>query len=112
MTSPSKAKGDAAEREIAGILSDQLGLDCRRLLGAGRKEDVGDLYGLDPWAAQVAWWPKRGPLRAVREKPDECELQRINAGATFGVTFVRLHGGVWRAVQTVEQWATAWRETA
>ena len=111
MTSSSKAKGDKAEREIAAILSDQLGIDCKRLLGAGRKEDVGDLHGLGPWVGQVADWPKKGPLLAVRVKPVECEQQQINAGATFGVSFIRLRGGVWRAVQTIDQWSTVWRET-
>src|SRR6266545_3834719 len=111
MTNTSARKGAEKEREIAALLSDELGLDCRRLLGAGRADDVGDLHGLDPWVAQVAWWPQRGVLRAVREKPLECEAQRVNAGATFGVSFIRLHGGVWRAVQTVEQFCTVWRET-
>ena len=105
MTNPSKRKGDAAELEIAKILSDRLGIDCKRLLGAGRAEDVGDLHGLDDWTAQVAWWPKRGVLRAFREKPEECEQQQNNAGSSFGVSFIRMHGGLWRATQTIEQWA-------
>jgi len=112
MTNAAKRKGDFAEREIAAHISDELGIDCRRLLGAGRQDDVGDLHGLDPWVAQVAWWPQRGVLRAVREKPVECEQQQLNAHAPLGVSFIRLHGGVWRAVMTVPQWATAWRETA
>ena len=109
MTNPSHAKGAKGEREIAALLSDQLGIDCKRLLGAGRKLDVGDLHGLGPWVGQVADWTNA--LRAVREKPIACEQQQINAGATFGVSFIRLRGGVWRAVQTIDQWSTVWRET-
>ena len=109
MTNPSHAKGARAEREIAAILSDQLGIDCKRLLGAGRKADVGDLHALGPWVGQVADW--QNALRAVREKPIACEQQQINAAATFGVSFIRLRGGVWRAVQTIDQWSTVWRET-
>lgn len=110
MTNPSGAKGANAEREIAALLSAELGVEVVRKLGAGRAEDTGDLYGLEDTAAQVAWWPQRGVLRAVREKPDECEWQRINADATYCVSFIRLHGGVWRAVMTVPQWATYHRE--
>lgn len=109
MTNRAKAKGDKAELEIAKILSDELGVDCKRLLGAGRAEDVGDLHGLDNWTAQVAWWPQRGVLRAFREKPVECEQQQVNAGALFGVSFIRMHGGVWRATQTIGQWADTYR---
>ncbi len=105
MTGSAKRKGDAAEREIAAILTDLLGHDVTRKLGAGRAEDTGDLYGIPGTVAQVAWWPSKGTLRAVREKPVECEQQRMNDGAPFAVTFVRLVGGVWRAVLTPEQWA-------
>lgn len=112
MTNRAHAKGAQAEREIAAIVSDELGQDCRRLLGAGRKDDVGDLHGLDNWVAQVAWWPSRGVLRAFREKPVECEQQQENAGADFGVSFIRMHGGLWVAAQTVRQWAAVYREVA
>ena len=40
----------------------------------------------------------------------EAEQQRINAGATFAATLIRLRGGTWRAVLTVEQLATWMRE--
>ena len=112
MTSSAGRKGASAEREIAALLSDHLGVDCKRLLGAGRAEDVGDLHGLANWTAQVAWWPSRGVLRAFREKPVECEQQQANAATDFGVSFIRMHGGIWRAVQTVEQWSTVYREVA
>jgi hypothetical protein len=111
VTASSKAKGDWAEREIAGLLCDHLGTPVQRLLGAGRKEDVGDLHGLDGWTAQVAWWPSRGILRSFRDKPVECEQQQINSGDTFGVTFIRMTGGVWRPTMTLEQWCTVYRET-
>lgn len=109
MTNSAKSKGDAAERAIAALLSAELGVDVVRKLGAGRAEDTGDLYGLEDTVGQVAWWP-HNPLRAVREKPDQCVAQQLNAGATFGVSFIRLHGGVWRAVLTIPQWATYYRE--
>lgn len=108
MASPSKAKGDRAERELAGLLSDLTGYDVRRALGAGRKDDTGDAWGLPQTVIQVADW--KDVIRAVREKPLEAEQQRMNANVGLAWTFVRLRGGVWRAVQTPEQMASTWRE--
>jgi hypothetical protein len=105
---PSKRKGDRAERELAGLLADLTGYDVRRALGAGRREDIGDLWGLPGAVIQVADWSD--VLRAVREKPLAAELQRENAGVDLAWTFVRLRGGVWRAVQTPEQMVTAYLE--
>lgn len=111
MTNSSKQKGDAAERECAQLIAELTGHPARRKLGAGRADDTGDIDGVPGTVVQVAWWPKKGPLRAVREKPLEAEAQRVNDSATFACTFVRLHGGAWRVVLTPEQWATYHRET-
>ncbi len=108
MTNRAKSKGDEAEREIAATLSDLLGFTVRRKLGAGRADDTGDLDGVPDTVIQVANWTDA--LRAVREKPLGAEQQRINADATFATTFVRLRGGIWRAVLTPEQYATYVRE--
>lgn len=104
----SKDKGDRAEREIAKMLSDNLGLTVKRKLGAGRAEDTGDLYGIPDTVGQVAFWGDA--LRAMREKPVACELQQANEGATFGVSFIRTQRGIWRAVMTINQWSTYQRE--
>lgn len=111
MANPSKRKGDAAEREIAGLLEDLTGYQVRRKLGAGRQDDEGDLEapGLDV-TIQVCDW--QNIAAAVRQKPVECEQQALNAGTALGMTFVRLRGGQWRGVLTLEQ-AAAWiREAA
>lgn len=108
MANSSKAKGDRAERELAGLLSDLTGYDIRRALGAGRKEDTGDVWGLPSTTIQIADW--KDSLRAVREKPLEAEQQRLNAHSSLVWSFVRLRGGVWRAVQTPEQMVAAWLE--
>lgn len=104
-----KAKGDRAEREIARLISGLTGQNIVRKLGAGRREDVGDLHGLEDWTAQVADWSNA--LRAIREKPEAAEDQRLNADTTHAVTFIRLRGGLWRAVQTLDQWATSYDAT-
>lgn len=102
-------KGARAEREIARLVAALTGQDVVRKLGAGRREDTGDLHGLDGWTAQVADWSN--PLRAIREKPEAAEDQRINAKTPHAITFIRLKGGLWRAVQTLEQWAATYEAT-
>jgi hypothetical protein len=107
----SKKKGDRAELEVQGILRDLLGVPARRALGAGRKDDVGDIHGVPDTVIQVADW--KDALRAVREKPLEADQQCLNvlgSSAAFAATFVRLRGGEYRVVLTPEQWAAMWRE--
>lgn len=108
MTSPAKVKGDQAEREAAKLLADLLGYPVRRKLGAGRIDDCGDLDGIPSTVIQVANWSD--VTRAIRQKPVEAEQQRINAGATFAATLVRLRGGDWRVVMTPDHFATWCRE--
>ena len=116
MTGSSKRKGDRAELEVQGILRDLLGVPARRALGAGRRDDVGDITGVPDTVIQVADW--KDVTRAVREKPLEAEEQRERTCANgrrigsceFAATFVRLRGGEYRVVMTPEQWAAMWRE--
>ena len=54
MTSPAKRKGDAAELEVQELLRTLLGVPARRMLGAGRADDVGDIAGVPTWNAN-AW---------------------------------------------------------
>lgn len=102
MTSRQQAKGDKAEREIAALLADLTGYRVRRKLGVGRADDIGDIDGIPDTAVQVADWAN--VTAAVSQKPLGAEQQRINAGAGYAVTFVRIRGGTWRAVLTPEQW--------
>ena len=108
MTGAAKQKGDAAEREAAALLSVLTGCQVRRMLGAGRTDDVGDLEGLTDTTVQVASWSD--VARAAREKPIGAEQQRINAGNPFAVTLVRFRGGIWRAVMSPDQFTAIWRE--
>ena len=116
MANSSKAKGDRAELEVQGLLRDLLGVAARRALGAGRKDDIGDITGVPDTVIQVVNW--KDVAKAVREKPLECEEQRQRSRAyewedtpcALAATFVRLRGGEYRVVMTPEQWATLWRE--
>lgn len=90
MANPSKAKGDAAERECVAALA-QLAPDllCEnpwRMLGAGRKDDIGDLRVMDGVTMQV---------KAYKNVPTGCRLaamgaeeQRLRARHAFGVGLV------------------------
>jgi hypothetical protein len=108
VTNPQKDRGDRAERELAGILADQLGIPVRRKLGAGRTDDEGDLDGLPDTCVEVKSY--RDIVRGLREGLDDSVREQANAGATHGVAFIRRPGGRWFAAMTIEQWCTLWRE--
>jgi hypothetical protein len=115
MTSPAKRKGDRAELEVQAMLRDHLGVPARRALGAGRRDDVGDINGVPNTVIQVVDW--RDVARAVREKPDECEQQRLQyerqiGEPAFAATFVRLRGGRYVVALTPDQFFALWREAA
>ena len=103
MANGSKRKGDRAELEVQQLLRDSRGVPARRKLGAGRRDDVGDIDGVPLTVIQVA--NRKDVATAVREKPLECEQQRVRAGERFGATFIRLRGGEYRVVMTPEQFA-------
>jgi hypothetical protein len=94
---------------VQALLRELLGLQARRKLGAGRLDDIGDIDGVPDTTIQVVNWPS-DTIRAMRDKPIECEAQQERARTTHGATFVRMRGGVYRVVLTPEQWATYVRE--
>ncbi len=108
MTSPSKRKGDAGELEVQGILQAELGLG-RRALGAGRKDDMGDIHGIPDTVLQVVSY--KDIARAIREKLPEVEQQRQRAGASYSAVFARRRGGEWVVVMTPAMWCSMIRET-
>lgn len=108
MSNPAKAKGDRAELEVQELLRDLLGVPARRMLGAGRLDDVGDIDGVPDCTIQVANYADIN--RALREKIDACPQQQERAGTTFGCSFLRRRGGRWVVVMTPEQWAAMYRE--
>lgn len=108
MANSSKRKGDKAELEVQELLRELLGVPARRQLGAGRKDDMGDIDGVPETCVSVA--NRKDVAAAVRAKPIEAEEQRRRRDCAFAATFVRLRGGEYRVVLTPEQWATYWRE--
>ena len=109
MTTPSKRKGDKAELELARILADLLGMKVRRKLGAGRRDDEGDLEGIPGWTIECKNYADLA--RGINEGLEDLEREQANAGTTFGVCFVRRRGGRWIAVMDLPQIATVIRET-
>ena len=102
MTGKAKRKGDSAEREAAELLTELLGTPCRRQLGAGRSDDVGDIDGVTDCVVQVCDWKDKSA--ACLQKPVGAEQQRLNTGVGYAVTMIRFRGGKWRMVMTPEQW--------
>jgi hypothetical protein len=105
MANSQKNKGDEGEREVQALLRDLLGRpNIRRALGAGRKDDVGDIDGVPQTAVQVAWWGKW--TEAINIKLPDVERQRKNKRVRFAVVFIRRSRNAipWIVVQTPEQW--------
>jgi hypothetical protein len=109
LTSSAKRKGDDFERVVQGWLRDHLGVPARRKLGAGRRDDVGDMDLVPNTTISCAAWDDLS--RAVREKLPELVTQQARAGTTFGAMFVKRRGS-FIVVMTPEQFAALWREAA
>lgn len=108
MTNRSGAKGAQGEREVQALLRDLLELPkIRRALGAGRKDDVGDIDSVPNTAIQVAW--RNDVTRMIRDKTTEVEQQRRNRRVRFAASFVRWDRGPWIVVMTPAQWARMWK---
>jgi hypothetical protein len=98
-----KNKGDRAERELATRLTELLNRPMRRMLGAGRQDDIGDIDGIDDTAIQVKHW--NDITAAITTGMTQLEQQRQNKHAEHSVLFIkhRTHG--WLAVTTLGEWA-------
>jgi Holliday junction resolvase len=92
VANPNKRKGDRAERELATLLSDLLGRPMRRMLGAGRQDDVGDIDGIDDLAIQAKHW--NDITAAITQGITQLAQQQKNKNADHGVLFIkhRKHG--------------------
>lgn len=107
MTNSAKNKGDRGERAVQEMLRELLGIpSIRRALGAGRKDDVGDIHGVPDTVIQVADWTDL--IAAARIKVAACVEQQANANAAFGATFVKRQRGKWLVLMTPEQFADLW----
>lgn len=108
MANPQKRRGDRAELEAAKLISALLDCEAERELGAGRRDDRGDIRGVPRTTIQVVHW--EDVARALRVKPIEVGLQRLNDRKEFAATFIRLRGGLFRVALTPDQWAALMKE--
>jgi hypothetical protein len=82
VTNPSKDKGDRGERDAVAVLRllapDLLCVDAMRMLGAGRKDDVGDLRVFDDVAVQVRAYGMAKLHAALRTSAVDSGAQAAN----------------------------------
>lgn len=109
MTNSSKRKGDRAELEAAELLTELLGVPARRRLGAGRRDDTGDIDGVPSTTVQVCSRTDSVVAVGVVRKPVEAGEQAERAGTPYAATLLRIRGGTWRFVLTPDQYAALWR---
>lgn len=83
MSNPSKRKGDKYEleavRAIIDLCPDLVVWDAMRMLGAGRKEDVGDLKAFPDAAVQVKAYKASGLSAALYDAANGARDQAANA---------------------------------
>lgn len=111
MANASKNKGDRAEREAVAYLLGECPDLCRprsrRMLGAGRAEDVGDLYVFPDVAVQVRAYALGSIGQAVRTSARDAVEQARNGEMEFAlglVPFPRARPGTVRWIACVERW--------
>ena len=112
MSNPSKNKGDQAEREAVAYFQemcpDLLVWNAQRLLGAGRKEDIGDLLIFPDVAVQVKAFKPSSLSAALYQAADGATVQAARARHrhALGIVLVpraRKVGAV-RWVASVHRW--------
>lgn len=114
MGKASSHKGAKGERDAVRLLEEHLQISgIERKLGAGRREDRGDIHGVPGFTIQVA---NRAALgQVLGDKVEETVAQQRNAGTRFGALLMKLPprpGGKparWRFVLTPEQFAEIYR---
>lgn len=87
MTSAAKARGSLFEREIVKYLQDHGFPRAERMYGAGRRDDRGDITGLD--AVIEAKSLKSIQLSVIM---DEVAVEKANARMDLGIAVIKRRG--------------------
>lgn len=94
MANPNKRKGDAAEREavvaLLELAPDLAVWNAQRMLGAGRKEDVGDLLVFPDVTIQVKAAKPENLSRAIYQAADGAKVQAARARKPFALGLVQV----------------------
>ena len=92
MSNPSKAKGDRYELEatahIVEVYPDLVVWNAQRMLGAGRKEDIGDLLVFPDVAVQVKAFAAKAMSAGLYSAAKGAEAQRNNARHPYALGLV------------------------
>jgi hypothetical protein len=114
MANASKRKGDKAELEAVRVLvdlaPDLARSDAMRMLGAGRKEDVGDLRVFDDVAIQVRCYAATAIGTAIRSSALDATVQADRGRNPFALGMVPIPGArkdTVRWLACVQTWPTA-----
>lgn len=95
MANRSKAKGDKAELDATehfnAVCPDLVVARPKRMLGAGRKEDVGDLWVFEDVAVQVKAYAPAALSAALYDAARTSVDQAANGEKTFALGMVKLH---------------------
>lgn len=114
MANASKQKGDQAERDAVALIIAAVPdlvnvLKPQRALGAGRKEDTGDLHVFTDTAIQVRKYRAKDIGLAIRSSARDSVIQAGHAGAAHALGMAPIHnaraGSVrWLACVTPGHW--------
>lgn len=112
MANPSKSKGDRAELEAVRVLTEMLPdyalPKAKRMLGAGRDEDVGDLFVFPDVAVQVKNFKASSLGAAILSAAAGAEEQAANGDLDYALGMVKVPGArkgtvKWLAVVSAEE---------
>lgn len=96
MANSAKSKGDRGEREsvieLVERMPDHTFADSKRMFGAGRKSDVGDLFVLPDAAVQAKNYKTSSLGAAIIESADGAVRQAINGGLDHALGMVKVPG--------------------
>jgi hypothetical protein len=111
MVNRNKAKGDKAEwdavRYLVDLCPDLLVARPRPMLGAGRKEDIGDLWAFPDAAVQVKAYSPTSLSKALYDAARTSVDQAGNGDKRFAVGMVKIHNarpGTERWLASVLEW--------
>lgn len=88
VTSPSKRKGSAFERDVVAFFRDAGHPHVERSYGAGRPDDRGDIDGLPRWVLEL----KACKALDLAGWSDEAERERLAAGCDFAAVVAKRRG--------------------
>jgi Holliday junction resolvase len=96
---PNKNRGAKAERELAALLTEHLGIKVDRRRNLGTHEDIGDLLIPDTTIQVTACRDSAAELTTrARRKLADVDTQRQTQGARHAAVAIRIDGAGWRMI--------------